>query len=225
MDKKEVLFEVQHIYKSFSGVPVLKDLGFSIKKGEIHALMGENGAGKSTIIKIITGIYTKDAGSFLHNGKEVKINGKKDAEKIGISTIFQELSLIPVLSVAENIYLGKEIVNIFGKVNKKERLKKAQELIDQYEFPLRADEKVENLSIAQKQLVEILKALSTKASILIMDVKYSIVLIVYGVYRVKEKRKIGTTYTNRKKNVYDVIWKRIRKILKAGRDSGSFFML
>ena len=169
MDKKEVLFEVQHIYKSFSGVPVLKDLGFSIKKGEIHALMGENGAGKSTIIKIITGIYTKDAGSFLHNGKEVKINGKKDSEKIGISTIFQELSLIPVLSVAENIYLGKESVNIFGKVNKKERLKKAQELIDQYEFPLRADEKVENLSIAQKQLVEILKALSTKASILIMD--------------------------------------------------------
>lgn len=169
MEVNNVLFEVKHIYKSFSGVSVLKDLGFSIKKGEIHALMGENGAGKSTIIKIITGVYTKDSGTFLYEGNEVQINSRQDAEKLGISTIFQELSLIPALTVAENIYLGKEEVNIIGSIRKKERLKKAEELIRRYKFPVSAKEKVENLSIAQKQLVEILKALSADASMLIMD--------------------------------------------------------
>lgn len=169
MNEKEVLFEARHIYKSFSGIPVLKDLDFSVRKGEIHALMGENGAGKSTLIKIITGVYTKDEGTFVCRGEEVRIQGKKDSEKLGISTIFQELSLIPALTVAENIYLGREKTTIAGKVRKKERLKMAEELIARYHFPLSANDVVENLSIVQKQLVEILKALSTEASILIMD--------------------------------------------------------
>lgn len=169
MEKTQVLFEAKNIYKSFSGVPVLQNLDFSVNKGEIHALMGENGAGKSTLIKIITGVYTKDAGTFLYDGKEVLIHGKKDAEKLGISTIFQELSLVPALTVAENIYLGKEKTNAVGHIRKRERQKMAENLIQQYNFPVSADSRVENLSIAQKQLVEILKALSTKASILIMD--------------------------------------------------------
>ena len=88
MEQKGVLLEVKHIYKSFSGVPVLRDLGFAIKKGEIHALMGENGAGKSTVIKIITGVYTKDSGEIVYEGREVPINSRSDAAKLGISTIF-----------------------------------------------------------------------------------------------------------------------------------------
>jgi len=169
MEDKNVLFEVRHIDKSFSGVPVLKDLSFSIKKGEIHALIGENGAGKSTIIKIITGVYTKDSGSFIYMDEETKINSRKDAKRLGISTIFQELSLVPALTVAENIYLGKEEINVARSIQKKKRLKMAEKLIERYGFPVLANEKVENLSIAKRQLVEILKALSTDPSILIMD--------------------------------------------------------
>lgn len=163
------ILEAQKIYKSFSGVPVLQGVDFAVKKGEIHALMGENGAGKSTLIKIITGVYSKDSGIFLFNGKEVQINDRNDSVRLGISTIFQELSLIPTLTVAENIFLGREETGKLGKVKRKERLKKAEELIQKYHFPIHADDKVENLSIAQKQLVEILKALSIDASVLIMD--------------------------------------------------------
>ena len=169
MEQKGVLLEVKHIYKSFSGVPVLRDLGFAIKKGEIHALMGENGAGKSTVIKIITGVYTKDSGEIVYEGREVPINSRSDAAKLGISTIFQELSLIPTLTVAENIFLGRERTGPFGAIRKKERQKLVEELIAAYDFPLSAHELVENLSNAQKQLVEILKALSVDASLMIMD--------------------------------------------------------
>lgn len=169
MEQSSVLLEVRHICKSFSGVPVLKDLGFAIKKGEIHALMGENGAGKSTVIKIITGVYTKDSGEIIYGGKQVQINSRGDASKLGISTIFQELSLIPTLTVAENIYLGRERTGLLGAIKKKERQRLVEELIAAYDFPLSAHELVENLSIAQKQLVEILKALSVEASMIIMD--------------------------------------------------------
>lgn len=169
MENDGALLEVKHIYKSFSGVPVLKDLGFSIKKGEIHALMGENGAGKSTIIKIITGVYKKDSGDIFYEGRPVQINSRADSAKLGISTIFQELSLIPTLTVAENVYLGRESTGLLGAIKKKERLRKVEELINRYSFPLSANESTENLSIAQKQLVEILKALSVDASLLIMD--------------------------------------------------------
>lgn len=169
MKHSDVLLEVRNIYKSFSGVPVLRDLGVTIRKGEIHALMGENGAGKSTLIKIITGVYKKDSGTILYNNREVEINSRQDASRLGISTIFQELSLIPTLTVAENIYLGRENISCFGTIKKRERLKKADELIKKYQFPISSADKVENLSIAQKQLVEILKALSVEASLLIMD--------------------------------------------------------
>ena len=169
MEQNSVLLEVKHIYKSFSGVPVLRDLGFAVKKGEIHALMGENGAGKSTVIKIITGVYTKDSGEIVYEGREVPINSRSDAAKLGISTIFQELSLIPTLTVAENIYLGRERTGPFGAIRKKERQRLVEDLIAAYDFPLSAHELVENLSIAQKQLVEILKALSVDASLMIMD--------------------------------------------------------
>ena len=142
--ENQYILEAQKIYKSFSGVPVLQGVDFAVKKGEIHALMGENGAGKSTLIKIITGVYSKDSGTFLYDGKEVQINDRNDSIKLGISTIFQELSLIPTLTVAENIFLGREETGKLGKVKRKERLQKAEELIQRYHFPIHADEKVEN---------------------------------------------------------------------------------
>jgi len=166
---KDLLLEARGIHKSFSGVHVLDDVHLEIARGEVHALMGENGAGKSTLIKIITGVYTKDAGTISMNGKEVCIQTRQDAEKQGIAVIYQELSLIPSLTVAQNILLGREPKNKLGMIDYRQLYISSQKLIDLYKFPLDATAMVESLSIAQRQLVEILKALSTNASFIIMD--------------------------------------------------------
>ena len=102
------ILEAKNIYKSFSGVPVLQDVHFEVKAGEVHALMGENGAGKSTLIKIITGVYAKDDGQIYWEGNPVEINTYQDCQKLGVACIYQELSVIPPLTVAQNVFLGRE---------------------------------------------------------------------------------------------------------------------
>ena len=164
---KNVL-EMKNIEKGFGGVTVLHGVDFSVREGEIHALMGENGAGKSTLIKILTGVYPKDGGQICIDGKEVDIRSRQDAIDNKVSVIYQELSLIPTLSVAENIFLGQEVAKA-GFLKKKEMMKEAQEMIDRYNFKLKAGELVGNLSVAKQQTVEILKALHTEARIMIMD--------------------------------------------------------
>ncbi len=167
---EDVILEVNHINKSFSGVQVLSDIHMDVRKGEVHALMGENGAGKSTLIKIITGAYTKDSGSILWKGKEVEIHNLKDCQALGMSCIYQELSVIPALTVAQNIYLGREPkIGKTGMIDYRKMNKMAQDLIDQYEFPLKAKDEVGSLGIGLRQLVEILKGLSCDAELLIMD--------------------------------------------------------
>lgn len=169
MNKSELL-RVEGIQKSFSTVQVLKEVEMEICTGEVHSLMGENGAGKSTLIKIITGAYEKDAGKIYYQGKEVQINSRSDAQKLGIACIYQELSVIPTLTVAQNILLGTEpVIKKTPLINKKEMNRKVQQLIDLYGFPLKADASLETLTIAQQQMVEILKALSSEASLIIMD--------------------------------------------------------
>lgn len=167
---QEFILEARAINKSFSGIPVLKSVNLGIRKGEVHALMGENGAGKSTLIKIITGAYTKDSGAILWKGKEVEINSLKDCQALGISCIYQELSVIPALTVAQNIYLGREPKKgRTGLIDHKKMNQMAQELIDKYEFPLKATDTVDSLGIGLRQLVEILKGLSCDSELLIMD--------------------------------------------------------
>lgn len=168
MSKDGKLLEMIDIEKKFNGVSVLKKVNLDIVPGEVHALMGENGAGKSTLIKILTGVYPKDDGKIIFNGKECEINSRQDAAKLGIGVIYQELSLIPTLSVTQNIMLGKEKKH-FGFLKSKEMRNKVKELIDYYDFGLNPDAIVETLSIAQRQTVEILKALSEDSSLIIMD--------------------------------------------------------
>jgi ribose transport system ATP-binding protein len=168
LSEKDNLLFMKGIEKSFSGVKVLKNVDLDVTKGEVHALMGENGAGKSTLIKILTGIYPKDGGQIFYNGKEVSIESRHDAAACGIAVIYQELSLIPTLTVAQNVMLGKE-PGKFGLLRRREMYRNVQELIDRYDFKLKADAVVEILSIAQRQTVEILKALSEDASLIIMD--------------------------------------------------------
>ena len=165
---EELILRTENICKSFNGIQVLKNVNLEIRKGEIHALMGENGAGKSTIIKIITGVYTKDDGEIYIDGQHVVINNRHDAAEAGISVIYQELSLVPELTVTENIFLGHEIMKR-GLPDKKEMRRQVQALIDRYGFLLRPDEVVATMGMAQRQMCEILKALSTEAKLLIMD--------------------------------------------------------
>ncbi|MDR2021354.1 MAG: sugar ABC transporter ATP-binding protein [Treponema sp.] len=167
---REELLRVKGIKKFFAATQALNDVEMEICRGEVHALMGENGAGKSTLIKIITGAYVKDDGQIFFNGKEVQIYSRADAQRLGISCIYQELSVIPTLTVAQNILIGREPK--IGKtplVSKKRMNQEVQNLIDLYGFPLKAADILETLPIAQRQMVEILKALSAKASLIIMD--------------------------------------------------------
>jgi ribose transport system ATP-binding protein len=164
----EIILEAKNIYKSFSGVPVLQDVHFEVRKGEVHALMGENGAGKSTLIKIITGVYSKDAGSIWWEGKEVQVSSYADVQKLGIACIYQELSVEPPLTVAQNVFLGRE-PRKFGLIDHKKMIKDTEALIQQYGFPLKATDLVSNLGIGLRQLVEILKGLSCDSKLLIMD--------------------------------------------------------
>jgi ribose transport system ATP-binding protein len=165
---ENTLLQMSGIEKSFNGVQVLKNVSLNIMKGEVHALMGENGAGKSTLIKILTGVYPMDGGSIVLNGQECKIESRSEASKLGIGVIYQELSLIPTLSVAQNVMLGKE-QNSMGILKLKVMHKKVKELIDYYDFGINPDAIVETLSVAQRQTVEILKALSEESSLIIMD--------------------------------------------------------
>ena len=162
------LLRTERICKSFNGVTVLKDVDMEIEAGEVHALMGENGAGKSTLIKIITGVLTKDSGEIYINGKHTDISSRQDARDAGIAVIYQELSLVPALSVYQNIFLGQEFSR-YGIALKKDMRKKVKELIDLHEFDIEPDDVVETLSMAKRQMVEILKALLFQAKLIIMD--------------------------------------------------------
>ena len=122
---QDVLLRAENICKQFNGIPVLKGVDLEIRKGEVHALMGENGAGKSTIIKIITGVYTKDDGQIYMDGEPVEINSRQDALKAGIAVIYQELSLVPALSVVENVFLGQEWTK-YGFISRKKNARDGQ---------------------------------------------------------------------------------------------------
>lgn len=165
---KGILLEMNNIEKVFAHVHALDGVNFQVRKGEVHALLGENGAGKSTLIKILTGVYPKDGGQIFMEGEEVNISSREDAAALGISVIFQELSLVPTLSVYQNIMLGKELSR-FGFVQANKEKKKIEDLIEYYGFSLGVNDIVETLYVAQRQMVEILKALAGEAKLIIMD--------------------------------------------------------
>ena len=163
-----IILKMKKITKTFPGVRALSDVDFELKEGEVHALLGENGAGKSTLIKVLGGIYHADSGEIEINGKSVKINSVQDAEANGIAIIHQELVLVPYMSVAENIFLGRELGAGIA-VNLKAQEKEAQEVLDRLGMDIDARSLVKDLSIAKQQMVEITKAVATNSKILVMD--------------------------------------------------------
>jgi ribose transport system ATP-binding protein len=160
---------MRHIGKEFPGVVALDDVNFTLLKGEVHVLLGENGAGKSTLVKIISGAYQKSAGGLFLDGDEIEIKNPRHAQHLGISIIYQEFNLIPELSAAENIFLGREFLLSPGVIDQKKVDKKAQSLLDDLGVTINARHLVGDLGVAQKQMVEVAKALSLDAKIIIMD--------------------------------------------------------
>jgi len=173
---KNVILEAKNISKSFSKVEVLHNVSFSIKTGEILGVIGENGAGKTTMMKILSGIYLQDSGDIFFEGNKVDIKKPADAKKIGITLIPQEFNLIKDLTVSENIFLGSEIKKNFYLNKKIMRLRTIQ-ILKELEVKISPDERIENLSAAQKQMVEISKAIAFKSKILIMDEPTSVLTI------------------------------------------------
>ena len=161
----EPFLELKNISKYFSRVIANKDVSLSVDRGEVVALLGENGAGKSTCMKILYGLYHADEGAIFKEGKKINIKSPKDAMQNKISMIQQHFSLVPAHSVTENIILG----NAKGKINWKVEERKIQELADHYGFDIVAEKKIKNLSVGEQQKVEILKALYINANLLIMD--------------------------------------------------------
>ncbi|MBO7178900.1 MAG: sugar ABC transporter ATP-binding protein, partial [Clostridia bacterium] len=165
----EIILEMKNIEKRFSGVHALKGVDLELRSGEIHALMGENGAGKSTLMKILTGIYKADSGEIFCFNDKCEFNSVKDSQAIGISIIHQELNQVQDLTVAQNIFLGREkmISGLF--IDDKRMEKDAKKLLDYVGVNIRPNEKVKELTVGKQQMVEIAKAISFESQILILD--------------------------------------------------------
>ncbi len=159
----------RNISKRFGGVIALSSINMELHAGKVNAIIGENGAGKSTLMKILSGVHTEYEGSIELNGKAVKFRNTKEAEDAGIAIIHQELNLVPYLSIAENIFLGRELVDAFGMVKAKLMDDKTAELLAKLNLTIHPDTKIAALKVGQQQLVEIAKALYTNAEVIIMD--------------------------------------------------------
>jgi len=163
------LLEMKQICKRFPGVQALRNVNIIVCGGEIHALVGENGAGKSTLMKVLSGVYPPDSGEIYLNNQRVNISNLQEAQKLGISIIFQEFNLIPHLSVGENVFFGRFPQGFCGKVNWNRLFSEAEQILASLGISLDPHSLVKNLSVADQQMVEIAKALSLKSQVLIMD--------------------------------------------------------
>jgi rhamnose transport system ATP-binding protein len=165
----ENIIELKDITKRFSGVEVLHEVSFSLRLGEVHALLGENGAGKSTLVKVMTGIHQPDKGEIYLDGKQVVFADTRESRQMGIAAIYQELSLFPDLDVAENIFVGRQPTTTGGRIDWRKLYTDAEKLLLSLGVHLELKQKARSLSIAQQQMVEIARAFSINARILIMD--------------------------------------------------------
>ncbi len=164
-----VVLKMQHITKRFPGVLALNDVSFDVRVGEVHCLVGENGAGKSTLMKIMSGVYTDFEGQMLLNGRPVAFHTPRDAQNSGIAMIHQELNLVPELTVYENIFLGREYRTSLGTLSRRAMRQAAGTLLSNLGLDINPNRPVKHLRVGQRQLVEIAKALSLNARIIIMD--------------------------------------------------------
>ena len=218
------MLEMKNICKSFPGVKALQHVDFQLKAGEIHALLGENGAGKSTLIKVLGGIYIAEEGEILIDGKPVKINNVNAARDNGISIIHQELVLVPHMTVAENIFLGREPMGKFG-VDMRQMSNDAQKMLDRFGLGIQSTSLIADLSIAQQQMVEIVKAISFNCRILVMDEPTSSISDreveqLFEIMRGLAAQGVGIVYISHKMSELDEVCDRVT-VLRDGTYVGT----
>ena len=164
----EVILTMKDIDKSFPGVHALDHVNFEVKRGEVHALMGENGAGKSTLMKVLTGIYQKDSGSITYKGQETEFHNTKEAQDAGVVIVHQELNMVGDLTVAQNIFIGREPKKGFS-IDDKKMIEDSKKLFQELNIEIDPREKMNNLTVGKQQMCEIAKAISHKAEVIIFD--------------------------------------------------------
>lgn len=222
---EDYILQVKNVTKRFNGLPALEEISFNVKRGEMHALMGENGAGKSTFIKILTGLYTKEEGTIVFDGENCDFRSTLDAQHAGISTIYQELNMIPYLTVSENIFLGRYPQNAIG-IDWKKMNRDAQKMIDDLGVDIDVKKKLNEYGTAKQQIVSIIRAVSLKSKLIVMDEPTSSldtkeVQILFGIIdRLKEQ---GITIIFVSHRLSEVFAKCDRlTILKNGKFEGTY---
>ncbi len=209
MENNDIVLSLRGISKIFPAVKALQNVDFTLRESEIHALMGENGAGKSTLVKVITGVYTKDSGEIRIAGNDgpANIRSPQDAQNLGISTVYQEVTLCPNLTVAENLYIGR---GNYKFINWKEQEKRAAELLKQLNIPARANQQLGTCSLAVQQMVAIARAVDMDCKVLILDEPTSSldeneVELLFTLMRVLKSHGVGIIFiTHFLEQVYEV---------------------
>lgn len=218
---EKYLLEMDRIRKEFPGVVALDDVSLQIRRGEVHALMGANGAGKSTLMKILAGIYSPDSGSVIIEGEKVEIKNPAHAKRHGISIVFQELNVLPDLSVLENIFIGREEAKL-GFYGWRRMRKQAQDILDDLGINMSINAKVGTLPLAQQQMVEIVKAVSTDAKLIILDEPTSSLSVkevetLYSIMDKLHKRGVAIVYISHRMDEIFKVAERIT-LLRDGRN-------
>lgn len=224
MSDNQNVLEMKNITKDFPGVRALDDVSFSLKKGEILGILGENGAGKSTLIKILSGDYSLEKGKIYIDGQEVSFKDPSESKDSGVRVIYQELSILEPLTVAENILIGERIEGKFGVISWKEMKRNTKDVLSKLNVDLNPLELMENLSVAEKQLIEIARAIQCEAKVLVMDEPTSAlseedVSNLYTVIRKLKNHGVAIIYiTHRMKEIYDIADKVM--VLRDGKKVG-----
>ncbi|NUF26652.1 ribose ABC transporter ATP-binding protein RbsA [Gilliamella sp. ESL0254] len=204
------LLQLINIHKSFPGVKALAGVNLTVRAGQVMALIGENGAGKSTLMKVLTGIYQKDEGDIIYLGNKVNFHGPKSSQEAGIGIVHQELNLIPQLSIAENIFLGREFTNKFGCIDWRKTYAQADKLLAELHLNYDSRRLVSDLSIGEQQMVEIAKVLSFNSKVIIMDEPTDALtdtetVSLFEVIKKLKKQNCGVVYiSHRLKEIFEI---------------------
>ena len=209
----DIILTMKDIDKSFPGVHALDHVNFEVKKGEVHALMGENGAGKSTLMKVLTGIYTKDSGSIVYEGKEVEFHNTRDAQDQGIVIVHQELNMLGHLTVAQNIFIGREFKKGI-RIDDKKMNEEAEKLFKRLNIDIDPTEMMGNLTVGKQQMCEIAKAISHEAKVIIFDepsaaLTEAEIEELFKIIRDLRKQQLGIVYISHRMDEIKVITDRV----------------
>ena len=216
----DIILKMNGIDKSFPGVHALDHVNLEVRKGEVLALMGENGAGKSTLMKVLTGIYKKDEGSIVYEGKEVEFTNPKDAQEAGIVIVHQELNMMNHLTVAQNIFIGREAMS--GKlINDKKMNEEAEKLFDKLNIKIDPTEKMGNLTVGKQQMCEIAKAISHDAKVIVFDEPSAALTEdeieeLFKIIRDLRKKQLGIVYISHRMDEIKVITDRVTVMRDGG---------